>query len=85
MAQLIFYKQEEPLLQRSLDQDQIVIGRDAACEIQLFDPEISRQHCTLSRQAGSLLLEDTSRNGTFINQKRIDKAALRPGDVIAVG
>ena len=53
MAHLIFFKEGKPLLRRVLDQTKILIGRDAACDIQLFEPEISRQHCSIEKQNGA--------------------------------
>jgi pSer/pThr/pTyr-binding forkhead associated (FHA) protein len=47
---------------------------------------VSREHCQLSRQGGELQLSDSSRHGTFVNEKRIaGQALLVPGDVIRIG
>lgn len=47
---------------------------------------LSRQHCTLRRENGALLVFDHSRFGTWLNGHRIDGAALlQPGDVLSLG
>lgn len=85
MAHLIFVKEGKPLIQRSIEQSQILIGRDATCDIQLFEPEISRRHCTIEKENGTFVLKDTSRNGTFLNRKKIESAKLGSQDEIQIG
>ncbi|TVQ29905.1 MAG: FHA domain-containing protein [Wenzhouxiangella sp.] len=60
------------------------IGRDLACELSLpADPGVSQQHAIMRQQDGQLLLEDSgSRNGTWLNGRRIRRARLQPGDSI---
>lgn len=48
------------------------IGRDGASDIRLRDLHASRQHATLSLQAGAVWVRDLdSMNGTFINGERV--------------
>jgi len=55
----------------------------------VLDPALrglSRQHCTLRRENGSLFVRDHSRFGTWLNGYRIEGAALlQPGDVLSLG
>ena len=47
---------------------------------------LSRQHCTLRRENGALLVVDHSRFGTWLNGHRIEGAALvQAGDVLSLG
>jgi predicted component of type VI protein secretion system len=47
---------------------------------------LSRQHCTLRRENGALVVFDHSRFGTWLNGHRIEGAALvRAGDVLSLG
>jgi pSer/pThr/pTyr-binding forkhead associated (FHA) protein len=47
---------------------------------------VSRKHCQLNRQEGVLKVRDLgSRNGTYLNGKRVDEAEIRAGDSIKVG
>jgi len=47
---------------------------------------VSRAHCEVVRRDGELRLKDSSRFGTFVNEKRVrGETVLRPADVIRVG
>jgi pSer/pThr/pTyr-binding forkhead associated (FHA) protein len=63
------------------------LGRDKGTEIALRDPEVSRRHARFESQDGIVFVEDLkSRNGTFINGRRVtDAIEVRPGDEIDVG
>lgn len=74
--------------QRSLPLDgrTMRIGRGGECEIQLDDPQVSREHARLQTRNGVLLLADVgSTNGTRVNGQRIREVALGVGDRIEVG
>ncbi len=65
-----------------------VIGRSSEADVPLADPEASRQHATLQAAAGSLYVTDEgSRNGTFLNGKRLanEGIELKVGDHVDVG
>jgi serine protease Do len=65
----------------------IRIGREpAVCEILLDDPKVSRLHAEIVAVEGRVLLIDrNSSNGTFVNDRRIDRAWLADGDIIHFG
>jgi hypothetical protein len=68
--------------------DIVMLGRDAANDIVIADPEISRQHARLERRPdGTLTIEDLgSTNGTYVNGARLTGAhALNNGDLIGLG
>jgi serine/threonine-protein kinase len=64
-----------------------VVGRDADyAQIVVDDSQISRAHCKLLPAEGGLAVEDlASRNGTWVNGQRVNKALLRPGDTLRIG
>jgi signal transduction histidine kinase/ActR/RegA family two-component response regulator len=65
---------------------QALIGRCSGADIALEDTLVSREHVTISRDEGGWLARDLgSRNGTFVNGRRIDVHRLRYGDRLAVG
>jgi serine/threonine-protein kinase len=70
----------------ALSGDSILVGRDRTCSVVLAHPAVSRRHARITMAGGSLTLEDLkSANGTYVNNNRIDKAVLKPGDVVRFG
>jgi hypothetical protein len=64
----------------------VSIGRHSSNDIAIQDPQISRKHLQLRAEKGSYLLFDlSSTGGTFINNKPVSSAKLKPGDVIRIG
>ena len=62
------------------------IGRSPDCEIFLDDVTVSRNHAVLIERNGGYVVEDQgSLNGTFVNRKRIETAALEEGDELQIG
>ena len=65
----------------------LVIGRDCACDLCLRGAGISRRHCAVWRdRSGTCWLMDLhSRNGTFVDGRRVLFAAVSPGSQIQLG
>ena len=61
--------------------EELVIGRAETCSVQIPDSEISRQHARVTLHNAGIWVQDAgSRNGVFINEKRIVRPTeLRPG------
>src|SRR4051812_10254681 len=71
---------------RELTSDRAVIGRSRECEVQIADPNVSRQHAELRREGESYVIVDLgSTNGIEVNGRRVKRATLEPGDRIALG
>jgi hypothetical protein len=68
-------------------QASFTIGRDAACDLVLYDMTVSRTHAGLRREAGGWLLSDAgSTNGTRLNGWRVtEPVPLRAGDRVSFG
>lgn len=69
--------------------ERFLIGRSDSCNLRPKSESISRKHCILVVREGKVLVQDLkSRNGTFVNDKRlpVDRAkVLHPGDLLRVG
>jgi len=62
------------------------IGRDAANDVVLHSPIVSRRHAVLERRGGRLVIRDLgSTNGTYVNGVRIAEQVLREGDSVRIG
>jgi len=69
-----------------LDKEEIVIGREAKCEVSLVDEAVSRKQCAVKADNGSFLITDfSSRNGSFVNGVPIREKVLQHGDKIRIG
>jgi len=69
-----------------LSGDSIMVGRDRTCSVVLAHPAVSRRHARITMAGGSLTLEDLkSANGTYVNNTRVEKTVLKPGDVVRFG
>ncbi|MCU0514933.1 MAG: TIR domain-containing protein [Anaerolineae bacterium] len=70
-----------------LEKAVIVLGRDAANDITISDPEISRHHLRLSQHSSGYAVEDLgSTNGTLINGQRVSGVVpLLPGSALSLG
>jgi tetratricopeptide (TPR) repeat protein len=62
-----------------------MIGRDPSCDVVLSETAISRQHCRIDRRADHWVLANLSANGTLLNKKAVDEAALPDGSEIRLG
>lgn len=69
-----------------VDADELIIGRAKGNDLHVVDDGASRAHARIIRQGDDLYIEDmNSRNGTYLNGKRIQRRALRDGDKIQIG
>jgi pSer/pThr/pTyr-binding forkhead associated (FHA) protein len=62
------------------------IGRRASCDIVLDDSTVSRRHAlVLERDGEPVIADDRSRNGVYVNGRRVSQAPLRNGDEVQIG
>jgi sigma-B regulation protein RsbU (phosphoserine phosphatase) len=62
------------------------VGRGADRNLLLADPQVSREHACIDRDAEGFVIRDSgSRHGTFLNGNRVSQARLRSGDRIDFG
>lgn len=65
----------------------ITIGRSPENAVHIQDERASRAHCVIERRSsGQWVIKDLkSRNGTKVNQVKIEEHILRVGDVVRIG
>jgi pSer/pThr/pTyr-binding forkhead associated (FHA) protein len=83
---LILFKKDGSHKAFTLPSSIVVVGRRRDCDLRIPLMAVSRRHCQLSQNEDTLKIRDLgSRNGTYVNNKRIDEATLRSGDYITIG
>jgi hypothetical protein len=69
-----------------LTRDAYTIGRHRNNDIVISDPKVSSFHARIDRSAeGYLLVDLKSRNGSYINGKRLETGVLKTGDEVRMG
>jgi diguanylate cyclase (GGDEF)-like protein len=64
----------------------VIVGRSHECDLQIPHPSVSRQHCSIWREADGYRVRDLgSTNRTRVNERGIDVSDLADGDHITVG
>ncbi len=62
------------------------VGRGTGCQLRFDDRGVSNVHCQFERRGEEWIVADLeSRNGTFLNGKRVAAAHLSQGDIVVLG
>src|SRR5438105_3682279 len=87
MYTLTFIEPGEKPKSHPLAQGQMLVGRDATCDVVLQSKDVSRRHARFYVRGGELLVEDLgSHNGVILRGARIEKAtAVQPGASLEIG
>src|SRR5712672_1146986 len=69
-----------------LSPDPMTIGRASACNIRIADAGVSSKHAKIWCEDGAFFLMDLgSTNGTFVNDRDVDREQLADGDTVTFG
>jgi pSer/pThr/pTyr-binding forkhead associated (FHA) protein len=84
---LLIVKFEGSVLQKvAINGGPITIGRGPDNSIAIDNLAISNHHAEIKSEQGRLVVEDlNSLNGTFVNNQRVKRSALKHGDVVLIG
>src|SRR5213076_3612194 len=64
----------------------LVFGREAGSDVVVPGKDVSRRHAEIVQTAQGYLLVDSSTNGTFVNDERVQgQRILQRADVIRIG
>lgn len=86
MFRIILKLNNTVLKELKIDQDEIIIGRDTGSDIQIDNIAVSREHAMITKGPNYIFVADmNSKNGTFVNGKKINKKYLKDDDEILIG
>jgi len=64
----------------------LVVGRSEPADLVVEEKKLSRRHFVVSLESGEAVIRDlNSKNGTYVDGKRIDEGLLKDGDIIEAG
>lgn len=71
---------------RTLSAPTTHVGRARSNDVMLDDARVSREHAVITVDGAFVLIEDLgSRNGVYVNGRRVTVDALASGDVVTIG
>jgi pSer/pThr/pTyr-binding forkhead associated (FHA) protein len=83
---LILFKKDGSQKAFSVASGTTIIGRHHDCDLYIPLMVVSKRHCQLNQNKEAVKIRDLdSRNGTFLNGKRIEETTVQPGDYIRIG
>jgi diguanylate cyclase (GGDEF)-like protein len=89
---LVFLSGELIAVPIPLDREDVILGRALEADVRVNDTQVSRQHARITavreeakKQTDYVLHDLDSRNGTFLNGRRVRREILENGDKIRVG
>ncbi|MDO4182349.1 MAG: FHA domain-containing protein [Coriobacteriia bacterium] len=66
--------------------EEMTIGRNPRCNIFLNDMTVSRGHAkVVPMDKGYCIVDDSSYNGVWVNDKAVGRAFLNQGDIVQIG
>jgi pSer/pThr/pTyr-binding forkhead associated (FHA) protein len=86
MAKLELRFENNVLAEYALSLRPVTMGRGHDCDIFIDNLAVSTHHARVIFEDDQYILEDNkSLNGTFVNNARVERCALRDGDTISIG
>ena len=68
------------------DDQEVIVGRDATCDIQINVKSVSREHCAIDSDSGDMYVRDLgSTGGTYVDGKKIERIRIEDGIQVSVG
>ncbi len=86
MSRVLIGKVDDQELRFPLFKQRLTIGRTQQNDIQLQAPHISRRHAVVMTEGDVTRVVDWgSKNGVYVNSRRVTEHFLTSGDVVAIG
>ena len=83
----IIVRYEDKVIERVItEKKRISIGRNSDNDIVLDNRGVSRKHAMIEiNPTNSVIIDNESLNGTFVNNRRVEEEILHEGDTITIG
>ena len=83
----IIVRYEDKVIERVItEKKRLSIGRNSDNDIVLDNRGVSRKHAMIEiNPANSVIIDNESLNGTFVNNRRVEEEILHEGDTITIG
>jgi two-component system response regulator HydG len=85
MANLLFYRGEEKLIEYRLQSGRTSIGRADSCDVAIPGDAVSRTHCFVVQRGEGHEIIDRSRHGITVEGRTVKRANLSDGTEIGLG
>jgi pSer/pThr/pTyr-binding forkhead associated (FHA) protein len=86
MAEIVVRYEDKVIERVVTEKRRISIGRTSDNDIVLENRGVSRKHATIEMNPqDSVLIDNESLNGTFLNDRRVEEEVLHDNDVITIG
>ncbi len=86
VTRLLVGEVDDQVLRFPLFKDRLTIGRTSSNDIQLKKQYISRRHAVILTEGDTTRVVDWgSKNGVYVNSKRVSEHFLKNGDVVTIG
>ncbi|MEQ1921502.1 MAG: GGDEF domain-containing protein [Pyrinomonadaceae bacterium] len=87
---LVFLSGELIAVPIPLEREEVIMGRALEADVRVNDTQVSRKHAMVTADRSTekiqyILTDLDSRNGTFLNGRRIRREVLENGDKISIG
>jgi DNA-binding NtrC family response regulator len=85
MAQLLFFRGDDRLIEYRLQPGRTSIGRADSCDVAIPGDAVSRTHCFITWRGEKLEIIDRSRHGITVDGQKLERGPLQDGSEIGVG
>ena len=85
LGKLVLLSDGGPEQEYELGKSRITLGRSTTNDITISDSRVSRNHARLECSlAGCVMVDLGSSNGSSVNDQRVQRILLHPGDLISI-
>lgn len=85
-VKIIVIKEDKPIDQVLMEQEKLIIGRRAECDVTIKDPAVSGNHAEVEFVGNGYILRDLgSTNGVHVKGRQVTEHALKDQDLITIG